>query len=419
MNILWFTNLPLPEASMAVNEKFLPFGGWTVLLSKFLSDIDGVKLSIGFQKKGINEVQIIQGEKITYYVFPYVFQKDIKSHQKDKHIQEIISKAKPDITHIFGTEYPHALVAIRCCDIKKTVVSLHGLTSIIAKHYFASLPINVLERYTFRDFVKNDNIITQRDKMAKRGIYEHEILNLAQNVMGRTTWDYACARMINPKAKYYFCNETLRDEFYKNKWDINKCRRHSIFVSQTHYPLKGLHYILEALPVILREFPDTILYIGGVDITKTETLKDKLKLSSYGKYLIYLIKKHNLKDKLVFLGLLDEAQMCNQFLKANVFASMSTVENESNSLSEAKILGVPCVASYAGGVTDRIEHDSDGFFYQHDAPYMLAHYISEIFGNDDLAIKFSNNAAENAHKRHDKKKNTDTLFDIYNRIVGD
>ena len=42
------------------------------------------------------------------------------------------------------------------------------------------------------------------------------------------------------------------------------------------------------------------------------------------------------------------------------------------------------MASYVGGVTDKIEHGKDGFFYQHDAPYMLAHYVCEIFSSDDL-----------------------------------
>ena len=94
------------------------------------------------------------------------------------------------------------------------------------------------------------------------------------------------------------------------------------------------------------------------------------------------------------------------------------IENESNSLSEAKIMGVPSVASYVGGVTDRIEHGKDGFFYQHDAPYMLTHYVCEIFACDELAVQLSEKAREHALKTHDRETNTKQLIAIYESIIG-
>ena len=60
-------------------------------------------------------------------------------------------------------------------------------------------------------------------------------------------------------------------------------------------------------------------------------------------------------------------------------------------MSEAKILGVPSVVSYAGGTTDRIKHGVSGFYYQTDAPYMLAHYICKVFEDTKVALRFSEN----------------------------
>jgi glycosyltransferase involved in cell wall biosynthesis len=109
--------------------------------------------------------------------------------------------------------------------------------------------------------------------------------------------------------------------------------------------------------------------------------------------------------------------MCKRFLKTHVFVSPSTIENESNSLSEAKILGTPCVASYVGGVTDRLEHGIDGFFYPANEPYMLAYYICQIFKDDDLALILSQNAREHAIKTHDKIINSERLIQIYKEIL--
>jgi len=81
------------------------------------------------------------------------------------------------------------------------------------------------------------------------------------------------------------------------------------------------------------------------------------------------------------------------------------------------ILGVPCVASYVGGVPDMLKHGEEGFIYQTDAPYMLAHYVCEIFENEDLALSFSKEAREHALKTHDRETNTKRLIEIYNSIL--
>ena len=121
---------------------------------------------------------------------------------------------------------------------------------------------------------------------------------------------------------------------------------------------------------------------------------------------------------MIFAGILDEKQISERYLRSNVFVSPSIVENESNSLSEAKIMGVPSVASYVGGVTDRIEHGKDGFFYQHDSPYILAQYVGGIFADDELALQFSAKVREHAMRTHDAQSNLNTLLDIYEQICG-
>lgn len=418
MRILWLTNISLPEASLLINERPSPYGGWLVGASSLLSTEDDIDLSIAFPKSGLSDVQQLSGEKIKYYAFPPLHAKDIETKSPNAYLKKILEKAKPDIIHIFGTEYPHTLAMVNTCDVNKVIISIQGLTSICAKHYMASLAENIQNRNTFRDLVKRDNLKQQQVKFAKRGLLEIEALKKVRHIIGRTTWDRACTFQINPDAMYHFCNETLRDEFYKHEWNIHNCEKHSIFVSQGSYPIKGLHYMLEAMPLVLKNFPDAKLYVGGANITKSETIKDWLKLSSYGKYIKDLIKKYDLGNVVFFTGVLDEKQMCQRFINSHVFVSPSTVENESNSLSEAKLLGVPSVASYVGGVIDRIDHGFDGFLYQHDAPYMLAHYVCEIFANDQLALKLSANARQRALKTHDKVTNTNRLLQIYNEILN-
>ena len=131
-----------------------------------------------------------------------------------------------------------------------------------------------------------------------------------------------------------------------------------------------------------------------------------------------MIKRLDLERNVVFTGPLDEKKMCQRYFKSNVFVCPSSIENSPNSLGEAMILGVPSVASYVGGIPDMLKDKEEGFLYQHDAPYMLAQYVCEIFENEDLALKFSNNARQHALKTHDRDENARNLIEIYEEIKG-
>lgn len=118
-----------------------------------------------------------------------------------------------------------------------------------------------------------------------------------------------------------------------------------------------------------------------------------------------------------FTGILDEKQLCWQYLQSNVFVCPSSIENSPNSLGEAMILGVPCVVAYVGAIPDLLEHQEEGFLYPVDAPYMLANYVCEIFTNDELALQFSAKAREHAMRTHDANINNDTLIRIYRELA--
>lgn len=417
MNILWVANIPLKEASLLMNEEPSPFGGWLINASNDLSNIDDIKLSIAFPKKGISDIKVLKGNKITYYAFPsYQINKKVDD---DSLLSRIIDDAKPDIVHIYGTEYTHSLAFVELC-IKnsiKHVISIQGLISIYAKHYMANLPCAVRKRFSFRDFIKQDNLYQQQKKFERRGHIEIETIKKARNIIGRTTWDKACTGQLNPKANYFFCNETLRGEFYKHTWDYQSCEKHSIFTSQASYPIKGLHYLLEAMPIILENYPDAKLYVAGNNITKSVSLKEKASITSYGLYIRKLIEENKLQENIVFTDVLGEEEMAMRHLKSNVFICPSSIENSPNSLGEAMIMGVPVIAADVGGVSDMMKHKDEGFVYQGDAPYMIAYYVCKIFEDSKLASQISKNARKKALLTHDIRKNTENLIRIYNIIV--
>lgn len=418
MNILWLCNIPLPNIAETLALPVPSVGGWLTGMANGIKNLDRFKLTVCFPQRGLTTLESGLVEDIKYYAFPATNPSRYDSRM-ELWFNQILENAKPDIVHIFGTEFPHALAMAKTFGRPdKTVINLQGLSSIIAQHYMGGVPEKIQRQSTLRDFLRQDNLQKSQRMFARRGEYEKQALQKVNHVIGRTTWDRACSNQINPEATYHFCNETLRNEFYNHKWDINCCQRYSIFMSQCGVPLKGLHFLLEAMPEILKQHPQTHLYVAGSDPTGGGTLKGRLKLTSYNRYIRSLIKKYNLQKSISFTGVLDEKEICRQFLTAHVFVSPSVIENESNSLSEAKILGVPSVASFVGGVADRIDNGVDGFIYQHDAPYMAAYYISRIFNDDELALRISKSSAEAALAVNDKKANTARIIEIYESIAG-
>lgn len=216
MKILWLCNIPLPEASILINEKPLPYGGWLTNTSKDLSKQDNIELAIAFPKTNIRNNQTLYGVRITYYAFPQIKTNLGLSIDNNANLKKIIDEVKPDIVHIFGTEFEHSLAMINVCSYQdiETVISIQGLVSVIAKHFMADLPINIQRRFTLRDFIKQDNIQLMQKKFIEKGMLEIESIKRVKRIIGRTTWDEACTSQVNSNVIYHFCNETLREEFY-------------------------------------------------------------------------------------------------------------------------------------------------------------------------------------------------------------
>lgn len=422
--VLWVCNIPIPRIANDIGIPVQNIGGWLTGFANTLDKIENIELSICFPLLGIKEIRKGQVGRIKYYGFSQpklmgFLPVEDQLHESDdmrKHVKEILGEVNPDVLHIWGTEYPHSKVAAELFGKPdKTVVNIQGLTSFYWMHFNTGIPYKELKRFTPSNIARG-NLLQQAEQMRKRGLVEQQTLNLVGHAIGRTDWDKACVLQSNPKINYHFCNETLRDSFYTGVWDYDSCEKHSIFMSQAATPIKGLQFMLRAMPEILRIYPDTHLYIAGNDITNKDGLYNKLKYSSFASYISRLILANGLTECITFTGSLDEEKMKERFLKSNVFVSSSTIENSPNSLGEAMLLGVPCISSDVGGVKNLLLHEKEGYVYQADAPYMLAFYVKKVFEMGKAAKELGAAASEHARKTHDRQKNIETLLKLYKTI---
>ena len=417
MKILWISNIIFPEAlKILTGEGTLKSsGGWLLGLADALVRTKDISLSVAFLSPLVNELRVIQGEKLNYYIIPYGKGNLKYNKEYEVYWKSIQEKTKPDVVHIHGTEYSHGLAYINACGATNVVVSIQGLVSAVNYYYYYGLSISdIIKNITLRDLLRG-TIFQDKKSFKLRGELEKELLLNVHHVIGRTSWDLARTLEINPNINYHFCNETLRPDFYDGSvWSYRNCKKHSIFLSQASYPIKGLHQLLKAMPIILRYYPDTIIRIAGVDITQKKQYKGVLSfITGYGLLVKKMINSLELDGHVLFVGNLNAEEMKQEYLKANVFVCPSSIENSPNSLGEAQILGVPCVCSYVGGIPDMMRGD-EGHLYRFEETSMLAKCICDIFANKGSQV----NMKDIARARHDKDKNTRDLLNIYKEILS-
>lgn len=415
MKVLWIVNILYPEAAKLLGGKreCKSTGGWLISSAEMLIKTGEIELSVICVTDSVSCLKQLSGERIKYYVIPN--HKNPKGFEKD--MLKIKELAAPDIIHIHGTEMPYGYAWIQACSDKNVIVSIQGIISVISRYYRAGISIwDIIRNITIRDLLR-ESILGEQHEFRQRGVIEVKVIESVKHVIGRTSFDYAHCKALNPEIQYHFCNETLRSDFYLGeRWLYSQCVPHTIFLSQASYPIKGLHQFLKALPIIKKSYPDIEVRIAGRDITSCKTLENRLRRSGYGRIIKRIIKENHLEKNITFTGALNAEGMKKEYLKANLFVCPSSIENSSNSLGEAQLLGVPCLVSYVGGLMDMIPNNSCGELYRFEEVEMLAEKICRIFKNSE---SFDNKEmVDLARSRHNPITNNNQLISIYKEVLS-
>lgn len=413
MKVLWISNIILSDLCKLLGCSGSVSGGWLTALAQPLSVEPDIELAIAVpQGRGAQEEYRVG--KIRFFTFPVNPHSDCYCPAQEKAFVEIRDRFHPDVVHIHGSEYPHALAAANAFGAEHTVISIQGLVSVCWRYYYGGIPwYNLLRNTTLRDIVRGDTVFQQRHRMRRRAEFEVKLLKKASHVIGRTDWDAAHVLAINPELHYHHGDEVLRPHFFQESWSRKECIEHSVLVPQSQYPIKGLHQALPAFAILRKKYPDLKINIIGNPTQSSHFWRQ----NGYRKYLNTLIEKLDLASCIRFTGMLDEEAMCREFLRCHVAISPSAIENSSNVLCEAQLLGVPCVVSCVGGAISLVSHEKTGLMYRYEEPEALAFQIDRIFSCPELAATLSRREREVALVRHDPTQNVGELIKIYHGIL--
>ncbi len=409
MKILWSVNTSMPGVANKLGIKSSHAISWVDAMSDRFRNRSDIQLAIVSPNKKYTGKDIVI-ENIKYYI--------ISEHPTKNEWSHILRDFNPDVIHLYGTEKSHNLPLLKLNIDIPVIVSLQGILTEYERFYYGGIDISTLiKNITLRDLLRG-TVFKERRNFKRNALVEQEMLRSVRYVEGRTEWDRVAALNINNKLKYYSCPRLLRKPFYTcDTWNYNEMIPHTIFVHQGNYPIKGIHFVLEALNILKRRYNDVKLIIAGNDVINKKTIKQKLYRNGYSKYLKSIIDRYQLDNYLEFTGYLDADSLAHRLKKCNVMVIPSAIENSPNSLAEAEILGVPCVASYVGGIPEMLQDYIDGYLYCYNEPGILAEKVSHLFDSREICETYSQNARNKAKERHDPDSLENSLLDIYHQII--
>jgi glycosyltransferase involved in cell wall biosynthesis len=262
-------------------------------------------------------------------------------------------------------------------------------------------------------------LLAQRQRrFVPRLASERKAMRLANHIMGRTLWDMAQAKALVPDASYYHCPRILRDDFYARRWNPGAADSFSIFMGNGASPRKGAHIAVHALSFLAKDFPQAELFIAGED-PRSLPWRSAKRHVGYPVYLLHLIRKLGLEDRVHFTGVLSDHEMAERMKRSHVCLMASLIENSPNTLAEAMILGVPTISAYAGGAPSMARDEKEVLFYRADDPAMLALQVRRLFTDSVLAERLSRAARARALITHDPQRNLADLLAVYNTILAE
>ena len=312
--------------------------------------------------------------------------------------RRIIREYRPDILQVFGLEGAFGLLAGE----EEVPIVLH-LQGLLGPCVNAWVPPG----YRQWDFVVAKGWNPIRIALQLRSLAfnlhlarrERIILKRLHFVLGRTEWDRQYCSLFAPQARYFECEEILRPEFYEEgSWSPPSS---PLLVSILSTPLYKGHDMVLKTARVLREsgFATFDWKVFGVDDFHFAERKTGIRTRDV-----------NVRA----MGVTTAAQLRDALRSCSVFVHPSYIDNSSNSVCEAQILGVPVVATNVGGVSSLFSPEQASRLVPSNDPFAMAFRIREALASPASFIAGHNTC----RARHNPAFICERLMGIYRTVLS-
>lgn len=258
-------------------------------------------------------------------------------------LYRLFKKLKPDVvhTHLFDDSFP-GLMAARLAGIKKRVVTKQDTTF----HYYYA------PNWVIADKINNKNAthIVPVSTEAEKFIIEKENAPVEKITMIH----HGIPPEIFTQQSEDFKQELVEKYQLQGKRIIGTVAR--------LIEWKGYRYIVEAIPQVIKKYPDAIFLFVGQGNQKEE--------------LQQLAKQLNVLSYIVFAGWIDRAYIPSLYAILDVYAHAANYEPFGFVIPEAMMNAAPVVSTPTGSALDAIQHQQNGYLVNYKDAISLAEGIN-------------------------------------------
>ena len=418
MRILWFTNSPC--GSIRRDKGKCVTGGWLVSLEDEIKNDPELELNVAFFSSKEEIPFFFEGVRYYPIYVPTSKSKVIhilerrRSHQSLDMLLlpkmlDVVKNVNPSLIHIHGTERSFGLIQEYVKEIP-VVFSIQGLLAPYSEKFFSGIPCD----YTMRkekvvNRLKGVDIKRVYGSFLYGGKRECAFLKNAKFIMGRTSWDKNITGLLNPSREYFTVNEILRSPFYVKQWNkkhFNDERKIVSIISPGIY--KGLETLLKSA-YLLKTYSKVNFLWNVVGLScDSDYVKQ---CEEYTK-----IKSHDVNVR--YLGIQGAEILSDILVESDIYCHVSHIENSPNSVCEAMLIGMPIVATFAGGTNSILKDGVEGYLVQDGDPYSTAGTIQNMANSFDTCHSLGLNARVKAAKRHNPKNVAKELLESYHKIMN-
>lgn len=417
MKVLWFTNTSCSLAKKIYGESYS--GGWMEALENALNKIPGIELHISFYHDKVFDAIEYNNSKYYPVLRAKSYLTEIKRRilhdffndaEEIERLKKIIEQVNPDIIHIHGTEDNFGL--IQSIVKKPVIISIQGIINPYYEKYYSGISMqDVKNNEPLKSKLKFATQFKSYLRFKSMAIREARILEMSKHIAGRTDWDRRVTSVLAKKASYHHVDELLRADFNNFEWKLDNIRNNEfkIVTTTSNSIYKGFETIVKTAKLLRQYLGDKFSW-HIIGLSENDAVV---------KITVSLLKANLSELNIVLHGRKLPEKFIPVMLDSHVFCQTSHIENSPNSVCEAMLIGMPVVASFAGGTESLLENYKEGLLIQEGDPFSLAGVLVELKNNPEKSKLLGKFARIRAVERHNPTKVVNKLVKVYEQILNE
>lgn len=183
----------------------------------------------------------------------------------------------------------------------------------------------------------------------------------------------------------------------------NPPNNHNILVIGNMIKRKGFDYMIQAMPSILKEYPDTMLNIIGRG--KRENI------------LVQLTKRLGITSNVIFRHYhIPYSEIIERYKECSIFCHSSLGEGFCHTTLEAMATGRPVISTDTNG-SEMVKDNKTGIIVPANNHTDISNAILKLFSDKELAFKMGIEARSEVERNYDWNKITEKYYNLYREVV--